>query len=116
MGVSCLRLFEHKVLPEPDNVNKQYIPKISKQFHALMQQNTNIHINIGSAIRQKMSEQGTTIAWLARQIDYDRSNLGKLLQNEHIYPELLLKISVALKSNFFELYAQQFHQSLENKQ
>ena len=80
-----------------------------------MQQDTNIQINIGSAIRQKMSEQGTTIAWLARQVNCDRSNLYRQLHNEHIYPELLLRISIALKTNFFELYTQQFQQSLENK-
>jgi len=80
-----------------------------------MQQNTNIQIDIGLAIRQKMSEQGTSIAWLAQQVDSDRSNLGKQLQNTHIYPELLLKISVALKTNFFEQYAQHCQQLVENK-
>ena len=80
-----------------------------------MHQNT-IHIDIGFAIRQKMSEQGTTIAWLARQIKYDRSNLGKQLQNEHIYPELLLKISIALKTNFFVHYTDCFIENVENKQ
>ena len=81
-----------------------------------MQQNTNIQIDIGLAIRQKMSEQGTTIAWLARKINCDRGNLYRQLHHEHIYPELLLKISVALKTNFFELYSQYCQQLVENKQ
>ena len=80
-----------------------------------MHQDTTPHIDIGLAIRQKMSEQGTTIAWLARQVDCDRSNLGKQLQNIHIYPELLLKISVALKTNFFETYSRLCQQLVENK-
>ena len=80
-----------------------------------MHQDT-IQIDIGFAIRRKMSEHGTTIAWLARQIDYDRSNLGKQLQNKHIYPELLLKISVALKTNFFDYYTHYFQQNAKKNE
>jgi len=75
-----------------------------------MHHDTKIHTDIGSAIRKKMSEQGATIAWLARQVDCDRSNLGKQLQKAHIYPELLLKISIALKTDFFVHYSQYFQQ------
>ncbi len=68
------------------------------------------HIHIGQAVRQKMDEQGTTIAWLARQVHCDSSNLGKHLQQAHIYPELLYKISLALKTDFFGLYSNLLHQ------
>ena len=63
------------------------------------------NIDIGKAIRQKMSEQGTTTAWLARQVGCDRSNLGKQLRKRHVAPDLLLKISRALKIDFFALYS-----------
>ena len=63
-------------------------------------------INIGLAVRQKMSEHGTTVAWLARKVGCDRGNLHKQLQKKHIYPELLLKISIALKTDFFACYSQ----------
>jgi hypothetical protein len=79
-----------------------------------MYSETKINIDIGSIIRQKMSEQGTTIAWLAQQVNCDRSNLGKQLQKEHIYPELLLKISIALKMDFFVYYSQYFQQMQDN--
>jgi len=81
-----------------------------------MQQDPNIHIDIGLAIRRKMSEQGTSFAWLARQVNCDRGNLHRQLHNAHIYPELLLKISVALKTNFFEQYSQYCQHLVENKQ
>ena len=80
-----------------------------------MHPDASTHIDIGLAVRQKMNEHGTTIAWLARQVNCNRGNLYRQLHNEHIYPELLLKISVALKTNFFEHYAQQFQQIVENK-
>ena len=81
-----------------------------------MHQYANTQIDIGLAVRQKMSEQGTTVAWLARQIDYDRSNLYRQLHHAHIHPELLLRISIALKTDFFSLYSQRLRQTVENKQ
>jgi len=77
---------------------------------------TTTNIDIGAAIRLKMSEQGATIAWLAQQVNCDRSNLRKQLLSAQIYPELLLRISVALKTDFFVYYSQCFQQCVENKQ
>ena len=79
-----------------------------------MHQETKTDIDIGSSIRQKMEEQGTTIAWLAQRVNCDRSNLGKQLQKKHIYPELLLKISIALKTDFYMLYSEYFRQMGDN--
>jgi len=79
-----------------------------------MQQDPNIHIDIGNAIRQKMSEQGTTIAWLARQVNCSRSNLQRQLHHEHIHPELLLRISITMKTDFFVYYSQRVRQTVGN--
>ena len=78
-----------------------------------MAQDRQENIDIGKVIRKKMNEQGTTIAWLAKKVDCDRSNLGKQLQKTHIYPELLLKISLALKTDFFIFYSQLFQETIE---
>ena len=81
-----------------------------------MPQDTKPKIDMGFIVRQKMDEQGTTIAWLAQNVNCDRSNLRKQLNNTHIYPELLVKISVALKTDFFVYYSQKIKQIIENKQ
>ena len=75
----------------------------------------NTNMDIGAAIRKKMSEQGTTTAWLARKVNCDRSNLCKQLNNMHIYPELLPKISIALKTDFFVYYSDYFRQVSEKQ-
>jgi hypothetical protein len=62
-------------------------------------------IDIGLVIRQKMDEYDISVAWLARRIGADRSNLAKQLQQKHIYPELLYAISVALQTDFFASYS-----------
>jgi len=92
-----------------DNPNQQ---TVSRSF---MQQNKNINIDIGLAIRQKMSEHGTTIAWLARQVNCSRSNLHRQLHHEHIHPELLLRISITMKTDFFVQYSQHVRQTVGNK-
>jgi hypothetical protein len=79
-----------------------------------MHQNTNKNIDIGYAIRLKMNEHGTTVAWLAQKVGCDRSNLRKHLYNKHIYPELLLKISIVLKTDFFAYYSHVIEQAVEN--
>ena len=114
-SVDCLRLSEGKGLPEPEIADKQQ-PQQQTVSRSFMQQNAKTHIDVGFAVRQKMSEQGTTIAWLAQQINFDRSNLRKHLHHKHIYPELLLKISIALKTDFFAPYSSMVKQAVKNNQ
>ncbi len=78
-----------------------------------MSQDFETNINIGLAVRQKLKEQGATIAWLAEKTYCDRSNLRKQLYKEHIYPELLLKISIVLRTNFFSYYSDIFSKTNE---
>ena len=81
-----------------------------------MTKNTISKINIGLAIRQNLAERGTTIAWLARQVNCDPGNLHKHLQKANIYPEILEKISIALKFDFFIYYSNYINQVIDNKQ
>ncbi|MDR1761033.1 MAG: hypothetical protein LBR55_01140 [Bacteroidales bacterium] len=75
-----------------------------------MQENQEHDIHIGRAVRHHLQQHGTSMfylanAWLARQVECDQSNLCKHLQHPHVYPELLLKISLVLKTDFFALYS-----------
>jgi hypothetical protein len=75
-----------------------------------------LEINIGDAVCRKMEEFGTTTAWLANQVNCDRSNLRKHLQKAHIYPELLFRISITLKTDFFACYSEQIKKTLASQQ
>jgi len=61
--------------------------------------------HIGKLIKKKLKEQERTIAWLAKKIEYDRSNLHKFLQQPDIPLYLLRKISSILKHDFFKSYS-----------
>ena len=65
-------------------------------------------IDIGLAMRKTVTERGIKQSWLAQKIDCDKSNLCKMLKNKHLYPELLLKISITLKNNFFSYYTEEY--------
>jgi plasmid maintenance system antidote protein VapI len=66
---------------------------------------TNIHIN--NMILTKLEEKERSIAWLARQVEYDSDNLRKILKNNReVYPSLLFRISSVLDEDFFAFYSQ----------
>ena len=69
-------------------------------------------VNIGEIIRHRLIEDGRSINWLAEKIECDQSNLCKILAHTSISTELLEKISIALKHNFFNYYKFDFENIL----
>jgi len=67
-----------------------------------MSKDKKLTLDMGLIIRQKLDERGTTIAWLAKKIGCDRSNLyTQLHRNAYIDTQRLEQISIALKFDFF---------------
>ncbi|MDR2206670.1 MAG: hypothetical protein LBE36_11025 [Flavobacteriaceae bacterium] len=64
------------------------------------------NLHIGKLIKQRLREHKRSQAWLAHEIDYDNSNLHKILENRYINIDLLFKISLALKEDFFAYYSE----------
>lgn len=61
-------------------------------------------IHIGQIIKDELARQQRTPAWLARQINCDRTNIYHIFARESIDTNRLIQISVALKVNFFEYF------------
>jgi len=73
-------------------------------------------IQINHLILKKLEEKDRKIAWLAKQVDYDRNNLRKILKNNReIYPSLIFSISEALEEDFFAYYSQALNEKLNVK-
>ncbi|MDR1791846.1 MAG: hypothetical protein LBR36_00160 [Bacteroidales bacterium] len=67
-------------------------------------------IQIGICIKKILLERERSVAWLAKQIDYDRSDLNAMLNKKSdIRMSILYKISVVLKFDFFALYSKQLN-------
>ena len=62
----------------------------------------NQSIHIGEEIKQELNIQDRSVAWLAKQISSDPSNLYKRLKHQDMHIGLLRRISVALNVDFFE--------------
>lgn len=61
-------------------------------------------IHIGQIIKAELRRQQRTPAWLARQINCDRTNIYHIFARRSIDTDRLMQISVALRINFFEFF------------
>lgn len=58
-------------------------------------------ISIGQSIRAEFERQGHSVVWFAQQLCCDRTNIYRIFSRESIDTELLMRISIVLKYNFF---------------
>jgi hypothetical protein len=69
-------------------------------------------MHIGEFILKKLKEKERSIAWLSRQVNCNRANLGRLLKNSpHIHGELLWRISTVMEEDFFAHCSEEFSKS-----
>ena len=65
-------------------------------------------LHIGEQIQQKLNEDGHSIAWFAREINCERTNVYKIFKAKHINTERLLLICTVLEHNFFTHFCDYF--------
>ena len=58
-------------------------------------------LHLGELIKEKLKENGSSVSWVAKQLNRDRTNMYKIFQNPHINTLLLLQLSFILNYNFF---------------
>ena len=78
--------------------------QIKETIYAFFMQETT-HIHIGKVILEKLKEEERSIAWLARKTHCEYSNFCKILKKQFIDTELLLRISLVLKYDFFSHFS-----------
>ena len=66
-------------------------------------------IHIGKLIEEEMMRQERTPAWLARKINCARPNVYYIFRQESLNTDLLLRISQALKYDFFQYYSNEVY-------
>ena len=68
---------------------------------------------IGEKIKAVVKEQGRSVSWLAEQLNCHRVNIYDIYERQNIDTELLLRISVALRYDFFAEYTAQYKELVE---
>jgi DNA-binding Xre family transcriptional regulator len=69
----------------------------------------NYNIHTGNLIKTHLEKQERTKHWLAQKVGIDPSNFNRLLQKQYIDTDKLMKISLALKVDFFALLSQEYN-------
>ncbi|MBR5171037.1 MAG: XRE family transcriptional regulator [Muribaculaceae bacterium] len=69
-------------------------------------------IHIGKEIHDELLRQSQSVQWLSQQLGCNRTNIYNIFIRESISTDLLLKISIALNKDFFNLYSQQFYETV----
>ena len=63
--------------------------------------------SIGQLIKEELERQERSVAWFARKLCLDRSNVYRLFQRNTIDTGLLARISIILDRNFFTVLSEQ---------
>ncbi len=61
---------------------------------------------IGMLIKEELQAQERSVAWFARKIHLDRSNVYRLFQKNSIDTDLLRRVSQILGRDFFAVYSE----------
>ena len=65
-------------------------------------------IHIGKLIETELRRQERSVAWFARNLYCERTNVYDIFKRRSIDTELLLRISLLLQHNFFRHYMDEF--------
>lgn len=76
-----------------------------------MQRKT-VPLHIGHEIQQELRRQERSVAWFARRLACDRTNVYRIFDKESLDTRLLMRISAILERDFFVLYSQQLNTEL----
>lgn len=66
-------------------------------------------IHIGGLIRTELTRQDKTVVWLADQLAIHRPNCYRILRGKSIDTDLLMRISNAMRHDFFAEYSKKLY-------
>jgi len=58
-------------------------------------------IHVGSLVRAELTRQNQSVTWLAEQLGIERTNCYRFLRAQSLHVEQLMRISIAMKHDFF---------------
>ncbi|MDE6145705.1 MAG: XRE family transcriptional regulator [Muribaculaceae bacterium] len=62
---------------------------------------------IGERIKEELQTQERSITWFAGKLCLDRSNVYRLFQKRSVDTDLLMRISIILKLDFFAILSEE---------
>ena len=71
-------------------------------------------MTIGEKIREELARQERTVTWLARKLNCNRQNVYDIFKRSTIDTELLMRISLILRVDFFKLFSEEYEKKVLN--
>ncbi|MBO7469641.1 MAG: helix-turn-helix domain-containing protein [Bacteroidales bacterium] len=71
-----------------------------------------MYIFIGEEIKKVVKERKVTVSWLARELGCHRTNIYRIFDAASVDTDILLRLSMILKFDFFSLYSDVVTQKL----
>lgn len=71
-----------------------------------------MYIFIGEEIKKVVRERNVTVSWLARELGCHRTNIYRIFDSASVDTDILLRLSIILKCDFFSLYSDVVTQKL----
>lgn len=71
-------------------------------------------VHVGQLIERTLHDQGRTVTWFAAQLCCTRPNIYKIFRKENIDLNLLWRISVILRHDFFYELSSRLHTEVES--
>ncbi|MBQ9237647.1 MAG: XRE family transcriptional regulator [Prevotella sp.] len=72
-------------------------------------------MHIGNILRDKLKQDGKSVVWLARELGCHRTNIYNLFDKYSIDTQLLERISIIMRYNFFDLYRQEAEEKMNDR-
>lgn len=63
---------------------------------------------IGEQIKKELLRQERSVSWFARKLNCNRQNIYDIFKRTTIDTELLMRISLILRTDFFEGYSREY--------
>lgn len=73
------------------------------------------HMHIGNILRDKLKQDGKSVVWLARELGCHRTNIYNLFDKYSIDTQLLERISIIMRYNFFDLYREEAEEKMNDR-
>ena len=63
------------------------------------------HIDIGKYIKETLKQQNKSVSWLAHELGTNRMACYRMFGKQSIDTEVLRRVSIILKYDFFKIYS-----------
>ena len=67
-----------------------------------------IELHIGQLLQQKLRDEGRSVTWLAQKLNCSRTNIYLMFKKQYIDSEMLMRLSIVMKFDFFECLSREY--------